>query len=305
MRKLLLITLQFRLIVPFIILIFTLASCEKEVHINLGTSPSQIVVQGAIETDLPPYVVLTSTIGFFSDIDLSTLEKSFVHGAIIKVSDGSKTITLKEYAIDTGKNNKFYIYTVDTSNLSNIMLGQVNKFYTLTIIKGDKTYTSITKIPNPKGPDSLWFDIPVFQNSKTPDSARQLFANYSDPDTPGNCVRYFTSRDGGPFFSSGLFSDEAVNGKTIRNISLFAGYDNGINANGDSLRYFYPGSEVTLKWSEVDVHVYNFWNSLNYASSAIGNPFATPINLQTNITGGGLGIWAGYGNVIVKMVVPH
>jgi len=281
----------------------TFVSCEKEVHINLGSSPSQVVVEGAIETNVPPYVILTSTISFFSDVSLTTLQNSFLHGANIKVSDGTDTITLKEYSIDTGLNNKFYVYTIDTAALPNIMLGQVNKFYTLTIVYNGKTYTSVTKIPNPKGLDSLWFGPPAQTNSKTPDSAKQLFGNYTDPDTPGNYVRYFTEINGQPFYPSGIFSDAIVNGKTVDNIALYAGYNNSIDANGDSLSYFYPGDTVTLKWCEIDQKVYTFWNTEQYAASAAGNPFATPINVQSNISNGALGVWAGYGSILYTLVV--
>ena len=286
-------------------LVVTLISCQKEVHINLGTSPTQIVVQGAIETNVPPYVILTSTIGFFSKIDLSTLQNSFIHGAIVTVSDDSTTVTLKEYTIDTGNNNHFYIYSIDTSNLSNLMLGRVGKFYKLSIKYNGQTYTSVTKIPAPKGCDSLWFGPPTFTSSKTPDSAAELFANYTDPDTMGNYVRYFTKRNNELYYASGIFDDGLVNGKHISNIDLYAGYDDSTNVNGDSLRYFYPGDTVTLKWCEIDKGVYDFWNTYEYASNAIGNPFASPINIKSNITNGALGVWCGYGSILTTMVVPH
>ena len=275
------------------VFIAVLLSCQKEVHINLGTTATQVVVQGAIETNVPPYVILTSTIGFFSKIDLGTLQNSFLHGANITVSDGSNTVTLKEYSIDTGNNNKFYIYSVDTTNLSNIMYGEVGKFYTLKIIYNGNTYTSVTKIANPKGVDSVWFGTPTFKNSHTPDSAVEMFANYTDPDTPGNYVRYFTRRNNEQFYPAGIFTDDLVNGENIRNIDLFAGYDDSTKANGDSLQYFYPGDSVTLKWCEIDKPVYDFWNTYQYASSAIGNPFASPINIKTNMTNGALGVWCG------------
>ena len=86
-----------------------LASCEKTVNIKLQPSEPTIVVQGAIENGQPPYVILTTTIGTFSKIDLSSIEKFFIPDAIIKVSDGVKTIQLKEYAIDTSGNARFYI----------------------------------------------------------------------------------------------------------------------------------------------------------------------------------------------------
>ena len=131
-----------------------------------------------------------------------------------------------------------------------------------------------------------------------------MFVNYTDPDTPDNYVRYFTSRGNQQFYPSGIFTDELVNGKTINNIALYAGYIDSLKASGDSLRYFYPGETVTLKWCEIDKKVYNFWNSYIFAQNAIGNPFSTPINLQTNISNGALGIWAGYGSILYKRVIP-
>jgi len=288
------------------IFIITLASCEKEVHINLSASPSQIVVQGAIETGQPPYVLLTSTIGFFSKIDLSTLQNSFIHGAVITVSDGSHISTLKEYSFDTGSNSKFYIYAPDTSNLANVMYGEVGKFYTLKIVYNGQTYTSVTKIPNPKNIDSIWFATPIFANDHSPDSARQIYINYTDPDTPGNYVRYFTRRNSEAYFPSNDFlSDELVNGKVLSAVGLYAGIDDTTNAKSDSLQYFYPGDTVTLKWCEIDQNVYNFWNTYNYAANSLGNPFASPINLKTNMTNGALGVWEGQGSVYTTRVVPH
>ncbi len=289
-----------------VVFALSLASCEKEVHIKLDSAPPQLVVQGAIETGGAPYVFLTTTIGFFANVDLTTLESSFVHGANITVSDGAKTITLKEYSFDTGSNgNKFYVYSIDTAATADLMLGEAEKYYTLTITYDSKTYTAVTKIPTSKGIDSMWFDIPTFKNSKTPDSAKQLYVNYTDPDTFGNYVRYFTQKNSQPFYGSDQFNDQIVNGKPITNIPLYAGYDKAQNVNEDSLRYFFPGDTVTLKWSNIDKAVYEFWNSAAYASNALGNPFASPINLKTNMTNGALGVWAGYGSTYTTMVVPH
>jgi hypothetical protein len=285
-------------------LAFALAGCEKEVHINLASSPTQVVVQGAVETGVPPYVFLSSTIGFFSKLDLNSLENSFLHGANITVSDGSKTVTLREYTFDTGSSSKFYIYSIDTSNLSNLMLGEVGKFYTLSITYNGQTYTSVTKIPAPKGLDSMWFDTPIFTSKKTPDSAKQLYVNYTDPDTVGNFVRYFTQRNSEQSYPVDQFNDEVVNGKPLTKIPLYAGFNQTADANRDSLEYFYKGDTVILKWSEIDRKVYNFWNSYAYALNALGNPFASPINLQTNMTNGALGIWGGYGSVSYTIVVP-
>jgi len=284
--------------------ILLFGACEKQVSINLGSSPPIVVVQGQIQTGNPPVVMLTTTISFFSNINLATLESTFIHKAVVTVYDGSRTITLKEYALDTGANSKFYFYSIDTANLSNIMLGETGKFYTLKIVSNGNTYTSVTKIPNPKGIDSMWFGKPVYTNKNTPDSAFEIYVNYTDPDTPGNYVRTFTKRNSEPYYADGLFSDQVVNGLVIKNIDLYAGYLDSVNVKVDTLMYFYPGDTVTLNWCQIDKGVYDFWNTEIYANRAQGNPFASPINVKTNIEGGAIGIWAGYSNSFTTKIVP-
>lgn len=290
--------------IPVLLIIISLTSCEKQVNISLGSSATQVVVQGVIENGAVPYVTLNNTMSFFSTIDLKTLENSFIHGASVKVSDGSRTISLKEYGIDTGSNAKFYVYTIDTTNFSNFMFGEFGKFYTLTVVVNGTTYTATTKIPYCKAPDTLWFATPEFGGRKTPANAMQLFANYTDPDTPGNYVRYFTKRNHEQFIPSGIFSDEVVNGQTVTNITLFAGFSDTASSARDSLIYFYPGDTVTVKWSEIDKGVYNYWNTFQFAQSAIGNPFASPINVQSNVSNGAMGVWAGYGSITKTLAVP-
>src|SRR5436190_24225227 len=92
-----------------------LISCEKEVKINLSSGATQLVVNGLIETDRPPCVVLTCSIGYFSKVDLKTLQSSFVHDAVVKVSDGTREVTLREYRLDTSSGStsaQFYVYSM-------------------------------------------------------------------------------------------------------------------------------------------------------------------------------------------------
>lgn len=283
------------------------ASCEKEVNVNLSTGVPKLVVDGQIETNGYPFVVLTKSVGYFSKIDLSVIENSFVHGAVVKVSDGITTIQLKEYPLDTGLNgaNKFYIYTVDTADASSLAFkGVSERTYTLTIEHEGKTYSSVTKIPEVKGLDSVWFRKP---KGTPPIAASMLmFVKYSDPDTPGNYARYFTRRNSELFLpgSSSVFEDDIVNGITIDSLQIEAGYDRSKEPNRDSSGYFFMNDTVTLKWCAIDRGVYNFFNTLDYATGTVGNPFASPTSVTTNIKGGALGIWAGYGSWYVTKVVP-
>lgn len=289
----------------FFALIFA-SSCEKEVNINLDNGEPRLVVEGAIESGLPPYVVLTKSIGYFAQIDLNTLQNSFVHDAEVTVSDGINSVKLIEYSIDTGANNRFSFYSIDTSKRP-FFVGAYEKYYKLTIkLQGeDKVYEAVTKIPNPTPLDSIITILPTVQPRENPD-ARLIKIFFKDPDTLGNNIRYFTRRGNELFYAglNGSYNDEIINGTQFET-ALAAGENRGSNKGFDSSGYFYPGENITLKWCATDKAVYDFWSTYEYALSTLGSPFATPIQVKTNINNGGLGIWAGYGSLYYNITIQQ
>lgn len=284
-----------------------IVSCEKEVKIDLKNGELKLVVDGQIETNGYPFVVLTKSIGYFSKVDFKTLQNTFVHNADITVTDGTTTIKLKEYAVDTGANGSslFSFYSIDTSDATSLSFrGQAEKYYSIKIVVDGKTYTSTTKIPSVKGVDSIWFSQPgKVENTPT---AVVMYARYSDPDSLGNYVRYFTKRNSELFLTafSSTFNDEIVNGTTLDSLMLTAGYNRTKEPNFDSLGFFFVGDTVSLKWSAIDKASYQFFSTLEYATGAVGNPFASPVNVTSNIQGNALGAWVGYGSQITTRVVP-
>ncbi len=289
-----------------VVLAFCVASCEKEVKINLTNGETQLVVNGQIEIDEPPFVVLTRSIGYFSKVDLQTLQNSFIHDADVRVSDGSRSIKLREYSIDTGGTAKFYFYSIDTADPSAYdFAGQAERFYTLAIESGGKKYTSTTKIPAPRPIDSMKAVAPRQQPVKAP-TAMQLMVWYSDPDTPGNAVRYFTKRNREPYYPgpNSVFDDQVVNGTKNSQFPLQAGSANSNVDFSDSTGFVFRGDTVTLKWSSIDQGVFNFYSTFEYSVGTVGNPFSSPINVQSNVANGALGIWAGYGSSYYTIVVP-
>lgn len=291
-----------------IVLAFFCSSCEKEVHINLNTGASKLVVDGQIETNGYPVVILTKSIGYFSKVDLSTLQNSFVHGAIVKVSDGAAEITLKEYSLDTGINgtNIFYLYSIDTSDPASFNFkGVPEHYYSLTVTFEGKTYTSTTKVPNVRPIDSLWFRKP--SGEPKVETAMLMFVKFKDPDTPGNYLRYFTKTNSQLFLPpiNSVFDDQIVNGTTIDSLNLASGYNRTKEPNLDSLGLFFRGDTITLRWCAIDKSVYNFFQTFEYATGTVGNPFAAPTNVQTNIKGGALGVWAGYGTSYTTAIIPQ
>ncbi len=303
------------------LLVLGLTSCEKDVKINFKGSDPKVVVEGAIEYGLPPYVILTKSIGYFDRIDPTVLQESYLHGAKITVSDAQNSITLKEYVIDTpigGQSYKFSIYSVDlTDPFALQFTGKYNTYYTLHIETADgQVFTAGTKIPQPKPVDTMWVESPA--NPPRP-GAVQLYVQYSDPDTLGNCVKYWTQRKYQTYdsligqtkyvntgFVEGLnsaYNDEIINGATIK-IVLDAGYDRrNPDLDINSYGYFFKGDTIVLKWSAIERSVYDFWSTLDFAYSSTGNPFASPVQVLGNIKGGALGVWAGYGSTYDTLIV--
>jgi hypothetical protein len=81
----------------FLVMFF--ASCEKNVDLNLKSAEPVLVVDGQIEDGQPPIVVLTKSLGFFSNINAQILANAFVHNADVYVSNGTLTHKLKEYPL--------------------------------------------------------------------------------------------------------------------------------------------------------------------------------------------------------------
>jgi hypothetical protein len=291
------------LMLCLILLLSVLNACEKEVHIKLTSKDKLIVIEGNIETNQQPYVYLTNSIGFFDRIDLDAV--SYINNAIVTVQDlnTDSIVQLKEYNIDTvigGTPFSLRIYAPDINDpVAFAFKGQVNHSYKLTVITDGKTFESVTKIPTGNGLDSLWTEKVANR-----DSFRTLHAIYVDPDTFGNSVRVQTlvrkaTKTGEvERYQSGfnsVYNDDIVNGVRLP-IFIQIGYDKTRNysqAEFKNLGLMRKGDTVTVKWSAIDKKVFTFWETLDYSQGSIGNPFASPAKIQSNIQGA-LGVWAGY-----------
>ncbi len=286
--------------------LFLLYSCEKEVKFDLGPSQDKVVIEGTIEAGLPPYIFLTKSMGFFGQVDLNTLSNSFLHGAHITVSDGSRTFVMREYEVQQN-DFSFYFYSLDSDDNNTLdFRGTVGKTYTLTVTYDEQTYTATTFIPNPQPLDSLWaIPPPAGMVPDTVQDAVLLYCRYTDPDTPGNCARYFIQRNGSEFLPPmySVDDDAIVNGTTV-DFQLLPGV-NKMDTTGGRMSYFTKGDTVVVKWCAIDKGVFDFWRTLEFSFAATGNPFASPVEISTNISGGALGVWAGYGPTYDTLVIPQ
>ena len=259
-------------------------ACEKELEVALPPYTSKLVVDGWIEQNKYPTVILTRNAGYFDQVDSSSIRELVVTTAKVSISDGEREEVLTLRRRDEYFPNFLYQGTE--------IRGEVGKIYTLTVESEGRTYTATTTIPTPIPLDSVWYD-PL---SPT-DTLGYVRAGLTDPGEEENYYRLFTQRVGKddtftPVYLSAV-SDEFFNGESL-SFSVLRGAENLNNITDDL--YFSRGDTVRVKICAIDRVHYDFWRTLERELYATGNPFASSGNeVLSNIEGGALGVWGGYG----------
>jgi hypothetical protein len=289
----------------FYFLLFTLffSACEKAVTFHLSETDSKLVVEATIENNQPPVVILSKTVGYFSNINPTILQNSFVHNAQVYVSNGTLTSKLKEYTINFGNGYSGHYYSVDSSNPASVFVGQLDHQYSLRIIAEGKEYTANTTIPKiTKRIDSLWWKPAPPGNDS---DEVEIMVRATDPPGYGDFIRYFTKRDGEPFYAgiNSVFDDQVIDGTTY-NVQVERGWDRNVNS-GDRTSFFIKGDTVTFKLSNIDKATFDFWRTMEYSYSSIGNPFSSPAKVLSNVSDNALGYFGGYASQFRTIIIPR
>jgi hypothetical protein len=290
-------------LIPILTFCILLISCERKVDFKLDDVTPKLVVEATIENGQPPVVYLTKSQAYFSQIDLSALANSFVRNADVYVSNGTLTHKLKEYIILAGGGLNFYYYSIDSANLATAFTGELNKQYSLRIIAEGKEYNAITTIPAiTKRIDSLyWKQAP----GSNPPEKVAVMIKATDPPGLGDYARYFTKRNQEIFYPglNSVFDDQIIDGSTY-DIQV----ERGVERNGDipeGYSFFDKGDTVTLKLCNIDKATYDFWRTMEFTYASVGNPFASPTKVSSNISNGGLGYFGGYAAQYRTIIIPR
>ncbi|MBI4930618.1 MAG: DUF4249 domain-containing protein [Bacteroidetes bacterium] len=280
---------------------FFFSSCQKEITIDLPPLKNKIVVDGRIEPGFPPYVILAHNMAYFGHQDQNNIQNMFIHDAVIKVSNGTKTITLTEFCSKSLPDSLLAIMAeftgVDTLLLKNInyciystfdpsVFGQVGKTYSLSIVAEGKTYTSSTSILPPVPLDSLWWRL------DKDDTLGFIWSHLTEPAAEGNTYRWMAKKIGkDPTFLppfGAAFDDKFINGQSL---NLSYGYYN-------------KGDTIVVKFCAIDNPSYQFFRSMEVVTNSEGNPFAAPASVLSNIypQKEALGVWCGYGTALDTVV---
>lgn len=300
-------------------LCLSMVSCSKEVFLDIPPFEEKIVVDGRVETGMPPIVILTRTQDLYGPSGIDALANTFVNGAIITVSDGISSVVLTEIcanSIDpallpvvseilgvdpealTALN--FCAYVGLNENLFPVLLGEVGRTYTLNIELGNQTFTSQTSLNPIPVVDSLYFKI-------EPNFTEHGFGWCVLNDNPSTYNGYFfqmkrihQNSQGEPadaFFqtsSSSAFDDTFFNGLTFK-----FGFSNIGSRRDDETPeefrgYFRTNDTVVIKFSSLDYNTFKFHELKFIQMSSGASPFSSPTYIPTNIEGGAIGCWAGF-----------
>ena len=102
---------------------------------------------------------------------------------------------------------------------------------------------------------------------------------------------------------SSVFDDAIING-TIFDFPIDRGYNRNDSIDFDVYGLFDRGDTITVKWSNIDKAHFDFWRTYEFSLGSQGNPFASPLEIKSNIVGG-LGIWGGYAPSYKTIIVPE
>jgi hypothetical protein len=284
----------------FAVVVF--CSCEKTINFEPNNADSLLVVEATIEPGQPPLVILSKSLDYFSKITPEILANSFVRNADVYVSNGSMTHKLKEYALPNVAGYTLYYYSIDSSNLGSAIIGQFNTNYQLRIVTNGAEYTANTTIPPlTKQIDSLWWK-PAPDNPDT--NKVVLMSRVTDPPGLGNYIRYFTSVNNGLFLPgiASVFDDQIVDGTTYE-LQVEQGVNRNEEIDFEEYSFFNRGDTVTVKFTNIDKATFDFWRTMEFSYSSIGNPFSSPTKVIGNVKGA-LGYFGGYAVQYKSLIIP-
>ncbi len=303
-----------RFIALLFVVVFTF-SCTKEVEIDIPGFEEQLVVEGRIQTGERPIVFLSLSQNVYAPTDLGSYLQSFVYDANVSVTvDGVTTdlelMSINQLPLESQKTLaemlrlEFYqigfvpIQVYSTQNSS--LLGQEGKTYTLSIEHNGISYSGNTQLLPPVSLDNLFWR----PDDVNPEYGRSV-AILSDPPNEYNAYRWEGKRiniqsngeEMDTLFRSsntgrGYFDDQFFNGLTIEFDPPNRQARKDTTHLEEYKRYYRLGDSVVIRFSRVERAVHDFYDKKDVQLDSNGNPFATPVNIPSNIEGA-LGIWAG------------
>jgi len=254
--------------------IVTFFSCEKDITIDLPEAEEKIVVEGWIENNEHPKVILSRNSSYFSVINEATINHMFNVDAVVTVKEietGTEEVLVKTF-------NPLFLPPVMYNG--SVITGKINHHYLLTIEVDGKILTANTSIPDTIGVDSTYFEVEPPQDTLGP-----VWIMFQDPPQQGNYYRIFAKRLSkdtrfipvwGSIYDDVLFNGEYIDYSFYRGVDRYAPSPEDFSA---ADFYFTFGDTIVTKFCVLDKAHYDFWKTYENAIYSDGNPFAAPATI--------------------------
>jgi hypothetical protein len=280
-----------------------LSSCEEEINLDIASGDQKIVIEGNIENDKYAEVTITRNSPLSQAVDFSNI---LVKDALVYVSNGSVVDTLK---LDT-----LLTTAVPFVYVGSKIKGMPGQTYFLTVIADGKTYTASTMIPQPVPLDSVWWKVTPPETDYGTATAK-----LNEPAGFGNAYKWFSKLPFNVSFDTvtstpkiqnrrylaprgSTFDDKFIDGKNFE-FSYYKPLDPTEPFTEEAKtpeeqrrrNLFKKTDTIYIKFCTLDDKAATFYKTFEAASESSGNPFASPSSIISNINGGALGVWAGFG----------
>lgn len=300
--------------IPLLLFIGLIFSCTKEVKIDIPQNDERIVVEGRIYTDQFPVVLLSGTQYIYAPTDLSSYLNSFIADAEVFMTIDSDSVQLFPMSTPDLPNESLYrvceilemqphevkllpikVYTTQNPNF----VGRLGKKHRLSIRHQERYIYGETSLLNPIGLANLYWK-PSLENSEYGTS----IANFTDPSTMSDAyfwevkrIHFFEGKSIDKYFKrpyGGYIRDKYWNGmyRTLE-------YENPLSRKDTThleeyKRYYRKFDSVVIRFSKIEYQIYEFFRTRREQIDNQGSPFASPINVKSNLKGPAVGIWAGF-----------
>ena len=280
--------------------------------IDIPGYKQELVVDGNIEAGGHPIVILSQSANIFTESYVTTYVNSFVSDADVKVVVDNDTFQLN-YLLSTdlplsSQKKLAEMLRIELDELlqlpirvysSTSLVAQSEKTYELIIDHQGKKYNAQTYLPAPTPLQSIYWKL-------EPETVEYGYSWAKLQDPPGQFDAYkwevrrinqINGEDLDQIFRRGFGAyreDRYFDGLTFD-----FSYQNPLKRKDSThleiyKRYYRLGDSVVVKFSKMDKKTYDFFDKKSAQMESSDNPYATPINIPTNLTGGALGIWAGF-----------
>ncbi|GHT21746.1 hypothetical protein AGMMS4957_10950 [Bacteroidia bacterium] len=271
-----------------------LASCTEPFDISTDNSPPVVVIYGELTNELKQQAVNVSRSSPYFDDE----PNKGISGATVKVNEYSFT-----------EHDTPGLYLSDIPFAADTLVT-----YSLSVEVEGKTYTAQTEIPRPITPDSLTFQttemmmgvrvhiLSIHFQDTPQDNYYMLHTTYKDSEKDykdtlltAKLSRYSISNN------ERLFQGQYQH-KMVRNFGDISTKDKEVNTgDGDEQNrriYLKPGDSVAVTLSLIPKGFYDFIRQCKDEQEGENPMFGGPAsNIETNISNGGVGYFAGYYSV--------